>query len=474
MKNFKNKFAIIKEWVRKNFAKKYLLIGLSALLWLIPASSPHGAIPYLPLCIADPRPAAGWGVLWFPRDSNFALAAGRELLARPDYPAALCYLRLAEESHQQDPEFLSELGEAYWGTGNREMAFAQWEKALVLNPDLDDLLSRLWKGYFQAEYWDQAEQAIGRWLSRQADDVEAKYALALIRAARNPGSALDLLVDLQSAPKPIAENARSLEAVIRAAIAKRIPEYIFAATGEELLRLDEPALAKEALRRAIERNPNYGEAYTLLGLAQEATGEDPEESYRKGVALAPNSAFACLVYGAWLRRQGELALARWWLIQAWIARPGDWIIAAELAQVDFVLGNLGDAEGWVLQAVEANPNEPEAWIMLAGFYIENDFRVEESGIPAARQAVILAPNNDRALDMLGLGWFKVGDFSEAERMFLRALEQNPNSASTHLHLGMCYWEQGRIPEAKAEWETVLRLDPDGSAGHRAKELLEKQ
>jgi Flp pilus assembly protein TadD len=474
MKNFKNRFAKIKEWVRKNFAKKYLLIGLSAFLWLVPASSPHGAIPYLPLCVADPRPATGWGVLWFPQDANLALTAGRELLARPDYPAAVCYLRLAEESHQQDPEFLSDLGDAYWGAGSREMALAEWEKALALDPALDDLSTRLWRGYFQAEYWDQAEQAIEHRLLRQADDVEAKYALALIRAARNPGSALELLVDLHSAPKPISEHARSLEAVIRAAIAKRVPEYIFAATGEELLRLEQPALAKEALRRAIERNPNYGEAYALLGLAQESTGEDPEESYRKGVALAPNSAFACLVYGAWLRRQGELVLARWWLVQAWIARPGDWIIAAELSQVDFLQGNLGDAEGWVLQAVEANPNEPEAWIVLAAFYIENDFRVEESGIPAARQAVILAPKNDRALDMLGLGWFKAGDFSEAERMFLRALEQNPDSASAHLHLGMCYFEQGRAAEAKAEWETVLRLDPNGSTGRRAKELLEQK
>jgi tetratricopeptide (TPR) repeat protein len=473
MNGIRNTFAKIKELGRRHFAKKHLAIGLGVFLWLIPASTLQGAIPYFPICAADPRPAAGWAVLWFPQDDRWALAAGRELLARPDYPAAVCYLRLAEDSHQQDPEFLTELGEAYWETGDRDRAFGEWEKALALDPASDELSVRLWKGYFQTGYWDQAETAIGRRLARRADDVEAKYALALIRAARNPGSALDLLADLKSAPKPIGEKARSLEAVIRAAIAKRVPEYIFAATGEELLRLDEPKLAKEALRRAIERNPNYGEAYALLGLAQEADGEDPEESYRKGVALAPESAFACLVYGAWLRRQGELTLARWWLVQAWIARPGDWIIAAELARVDFTEGDLADAEGWVWQAVEANPNEPEAWIVLAAFYIENDYQVKESGIPAARQAVILAPENDRALDLLGLGWYKLADFSEAERMFLRALAQNPDSASAHLHLGMCYWEQGRAAEAQAEWEEASRLNPGGPIGARAQELLQK-
>lgn len=314
---------------------------------------------------------------------------------------------------------------------------------------------------------------IGLRLERRPDDPEAKYALALIRAAQNPGSALDLLAELKNAPPPIGENARSLDLVIRAAIGKRVPEYIFASTGEELIRLDEMGLAKVALRLAIGRNPKYGEAYALLGVAQEASGEDPEESYRQGAALAPNSALACLVYGAWLRRQGEYALARWWLMQAWIRRPGDWIIAAELSRTDFAMGNPGDAESWVLQSVGLYPDEPEAWITLAAFYIENDYRVAQSGIPAARQAVILAPENDRALELLGLGWFKMGDISLAERLFLRALEINPDSAGLHLHLGMAYREQGRIADARSEWEAATRLDPNGPVGAQARELLEK-
>ncbi len=467
-----NAFGKIKNRIRQPHSAKYLAIGLGIFLWLIPASTLQGAIPFNPSCPADPPPSTGWGVLWFPQETEFALRAGRELLARPDFPAAVCYLKLAEESGKTDPQFHIDLGEAYWGAGEKETALIEWERALELDPGLDGLSIRLWKGYLEIEDWGGAERAIGQWLSRGADP-EAEYRLALIRAARNPGSALELLDGLQSAPAPYAEKARTLAAVIRAAVARRIPEYIFAKTGEGLLALGEPRLAKEALLLAIERNPNYGEAFALLGLAQEGSGEDPEESYRRGVALAPNSATACMVYGAWLRRQGDLTLARWWLSQAWASQPGDWIIAAELAQVDFALGNVGQAEEWVLEAVDAHPSEVDAWIALAAFYIENDYRVEDNGIPAARQAVVLAPENDRALDMLGWGWYKLGDFSMAERMFLRALDQNPDSASAHLHLGLCYSEQGRAAEAKAEWETALGLDANGTAGLRAKELLEE-
>jgi len=331
----------------------------------------------------------------------------------------------------------------------------------------------LWNGYVQTRQWPKAEDAIGRWLVRHGDDAQAAYTLALIRAARDPGSALELLDNFKSATTSLGKKAQELAAVIRSAIALRVPEYIFARTGEELLSLGEPALAEEALRRAIERNPDYGEAYGLLGTAQEAAGENPEDSYRRGVALAPKSALTCMLYGSWLHRKGDLTPARWWLLQAWAATPGDWNVASELAQVDFTLGNVMDSEGWVVQAMTAHPNDAEAWIALARFYIENDYHVEESGIPAARQAVILAPTNDRALDILGLGWFRAGDFSTAERFFLRALEQNPDSASAHLHLGMCLQEEGRDTEAKAELESALRLDPAGSVGKQAGEMLAK-
>jgi Tfp pilus assembly protein PilF len=466
-----NAFGKIKNRVRLPRRAMSLAISLGLLLLLIPASTPYGAGPFTPPCAADPPPAAVWGVVWFPQETDYALQAGRELLARPDYPAALCYLKLAADAQSADPQFQADLGEAYRGTGDEQEAFAAWERALQSDPGLDEISERLWKGYVAAGRWDDAERAIERWLSRGADP-EAEYRLALIRAARNPGSALELLDGLKSAPAPYAENARALAAVIRAAVARRVPEYIFAKTGEGLLRLGEPRLAKVVLQLAIERNPEYGEAFALLGLAQESSGEDPEASYRRGVALAPNSATACLVYGAWLRRLGELTLARWWLSQAWAAQPGDWTIAAELAQVDFAAGNVGQAEAWVVEAVQIHPEEEGAWLALAAFYIENDYRVEANGIPAARQAVLLAPDSDRALDMLGLGWYKMGDFSMAERLFLRALDENPDSASVHLHLGLCYAEQGRAAEARAEWEAALGLDANGSVGARAKELLE--
>jgi tetratricopeptide (TPR) repeat protein len=416
-------------------------------------------------------PADAVGAQWFPRDPEFALRAGRELLARPDYPAALCYLQTISPILQKDSAFLFDLGEAYWGNGEPVVAVGVWEKARQAGDESDQVLLRLRAGYLQTREWQKAADLLALWLARHPDDTAAKYRLALIRTAMEPSGALELLAELQTSTGSEADNAKILATVIRAAVALGDPAYLFARTGEEMIRMGEPVLAESLLRRAIERNPEYGEAYSLLGLAQESAGEDPDASYRLGVQYAPDSRIACLLYGSWLQKDGQLDMARWWLGRAWDLKPGDWVTASALARVDFAVGNINAAEGWLQQAVQSYPEDPDAWLALAAFFIENDLRVEASGIPAARQALLLAPGDDRALDLIGWGWFKLGDFPEAERMLRSAIGKNPDSAAAHLHLGMCLLEEGLPVEAAAELQQAAQLDPQGTVGAKAREML---
>jgi tetratricopeptide (TPR) repeat protein len=45
----------------------------------------------------------------------------------------------------------------------------------------------------------------------------------------------------------------------------------------------------------------------------------------------------------------------------------------------------------------------------------------------------------------------------------QALVYRPDCAATYLHLGCALKDLGRLPEAIAAWEQVLRLDPANSA-----------
>jgi tetratricopeptide (TPR) repeat protein len=442
------------------------------LLILLPADTAMGASPLAPVCPAEPAPAGAAGAQWFPREREFFLEAARELLARPDFAAALCYLQTIETQIADDPQALADLGEAFRGNGRVVEAIGAWERARAAGNDSDLVLRGLRDGYLQTGQWDAAEAILAEWHNRHPEDSDSAFRLALIRAADDPQSALDLLDSLAEEAGPVAERAFRLANVIRAAAALQDLAYLYARTGQELIQLDEPALARSALRNALSENPGYGDAYALLGLAQESEGTDPGDSYRKAAQYSPDSVVVCLLYGSWLERTGQLDDARTWLTRAWEREPGNWTIAAELARTDLAAGNPSAAEDWLLQAVQMYPEDSGSWQALAAFYIENDLRIETDGLPAARQAVLLDPEDARAVGLLGLAWFRMGDFPEAERLFRRAIELDPSAAEAHLHLGWCLLEQGRTGEAGTELRLAEELDPNGETGAQARTLLE--
>jgi Flp pilus assembly protein TadD len=44
--------------------------------------------------------------------------------------------------------------------------------------------------------------------------------------------------------------------------------------------------------------------------------------------------------------------------------------------------------------------------------------------------------------------------------FREAIAIRPDFAAAHSNLGVAYAQDGRMAEARLEWETALRLDPD--------------
>ena len=52
-----------------------------------------------------------------------------------------------------------------------------------------------------------------------------------------------------------------------------------------------------------------------------------------------------------------------------------------------------------------------------------------------------------------------GRMSEAAALLNRVLSTDPQNTLARFHLGECYLQLKRPPEALREWETVLKLDP---------------
>ena len=60
----------------------------------------------------------------------------------------------------------------------------------------------------------------------------------------------------------------------------------------------------------------------------------------------------------------------------------------------------------------------------------------------------------------GLALFNHGDFERATSYFLRATEENPNSAEAYLYLGRSYLSMRRWRQALQPLRTAYRLAPD--------------
>jgi tetratricopeptide (TPR) repeat protein len=70
-----------------------------------------------------------------------------------------------------------------------------------------------------------------------------------------------------------------------------------------------------------------------------------------------------------------------------------------------------------------------------------------------------APDDYRALDLLGVVRILQHRELEAEKLFLRAIQKKPDFAAARAHLGLLYVQLGRPEEAVPQLREAVRLDP---------------
>ena len=138
--------------------------------------------------------------------------------------------------------------------------------------------------------------------------------------------------------------------------------------------------------------------------------------------------------------------------------------------------SLGDAYGRVgdlIRALEAfqyattlAPEEPAYWRALALFCGQNVVHIDDVGIRAAQQAVILDRGDSSNQDVLGWLYLLEGQYADSERHMLEAVQMDPRDSSAHLHLGMLYLQTGERDKA---FEHLITARDLGDA--RANDLL---
>ncbi len=356
------------------------------------------------------------------------------------------------------------LGDAYLGLGDRTRALEHWSLSQDNRAADPGVLARLATSYAaEGNYADELRILITL-AELRPSDPNVLYRLGALKAVSSPVEALGPLQIVANSTTPLAPNAKALVTAIESGEAANNEAYTFGRLGLALIQLKDWGLAEVALTRATTIDPTYADAFAYLGLAQDMIQKDGQAAAEKAVALAPQSPLANYFLGLHWRRQGELNDALKYLMVAQALDPQNPALAVEVGGAYANLADLSRAEFWYTHAVELDDRNPDFWLLLARFYIDNNYHVEEFGLPAARMAAGLAPDSAAAADGLGYALFLTGDMVNAEKTLTQAVSLNPNLADPYYHLGLVYNRQGKAREAEAALKHALALDPQGPLG----------
>jgi adenylate cyclase len=196
------------------------------------------------------------------------------------------------------------------------------------------------------------------------------------------------------------------------------------------------AKARQLLEKAIELDPNYSDAYQLLGYIQymemiSQLSRDPH-GFDRGIQL----------------EQKSIALDN--------SNASAYAILSEFYTVT---GQYDLSISAVRHALALEPNSALGYSALALILCLSGKPAE--AIVAAQKATRLDPGGrDYYAAFEGMASLFMGRYQEAIPLLKRALARYPTVVSVHLHLIICYVELGRNELARAEAREVMRLNPE--------------
>ena len=143
-----------------------------------------------------------------------------------------------------------------------------------------------------------------------------------------------------------------------------------------------------------------------------------------------------------------------------------------------------EAEAAYKKAIELKPDMPEAYNGLANLY--NAEKKFDQAAEASKKAMELSQAaggaggaagaaasgaNASAVYNQGVILWNAGKIPEAKAQFEQAVKLDPNNPDAHYWLGMSFVNGGDLAKAKPEFETYLKLAPTGQYAATAKAVL---
>lgn len=401
-----------------------------------------------------------------PRDPEPLLRLGDVYLDLEQYVDAMQAYAAASRISGNTPEIYAGLARASEGHGDFAAAAEQWREVIARQPADTQAQINLARVLVAQEAWDEARAVLAKLLEKQIN-FQAHFMLGQLAMSDEPDAAQAHFQAAAQEPALVIDATECLRILSGSDDAA----YRAAQAGRWWLARGELHLARRAFARAVELNPAFAEARAYLGHVLDQLGRDGGAQLAQAADAAPDAVMVRYLWGLHLRQVGDLAGARTSFETALARDPSNAALAAEIGLTAVQNREYVEGETWLIKAAELDPGNP-AWAMqLAQFYTGYLIAVADKGLPSAKEAVRLAPDDAKAHSLLGWAYYLTGDLATAQAELEEALALNPRYAAAHYYLAAVLSARGQPDAARLETERAASLDPGGEMGRRARQML---
>ena len=381
-------------------------------------------------------------------------------------------LEIARDKKSLSSQAWETLGIAYWNSNNHKKALTIWQEGSQADPSDVVLYDRLAMAYHENGDYASEQDVLVKRLSL-ASDANSHYELGMLLMLSDSNRALTELESASSMDPQFDSAVQTLRAAIAVSDTESDLANRLIAIGRGLGLVEEWGLAENAFEKAVSVDAKNAEAWAWLGEARQHNGQDGSDDLNQALMLNPNDAIVHALRGLYWKRQGNYHQALAEYLQAAQIEPDNPAWQASLGDAYTQTGDLVSALAAYQKATQLVPNDATYWRLLATFCSDNDLYVLDVGLPAAKQAAQLAPNDPQTLDVLGWSYSNAGLLYNSEQNLLHAIKLSPNLAIAHLHLAENYLRQGNNASALNELNLTVQLDKDGTSGQMAAGILKQ-
>lgn len=409
------------------------------------------------------------------KDPQVAALNGIVLLNNGKPTDAVAALQAAASNAPKDAFIQFWLGRAALAKGDSDLAERSFLQAVQLNPR--DLEARVALADLAAQRGDMstlsdlagttiaaAPRFAGGYLWRATvelhqnspDKAEADLKTAISDAPQNPQAYL-MLGELRFAQKRYPEGATLLEEALQLdpnALAA-LRELI----GYDLLQ-KQPARALARLNAQIAKSPANSGLYDLLAQLQiqNKNLDQASATAQKALEMNPNDGEAVILYAQLQVQRGQVQNAEnvW---QQWLkAHPNDAGAIAILGTLEDARGDWWQAENYYKQALQLKPGMPVAANNLAYLMLEHGGNVDVA-LTLAQTARQGMPNSPTTADTLAWAYYSNGTYGFARDLLESAVKVDPKDADMQYHLGMVCAKMHDKADAEMHLKKAVSLAP---------------